>query len=270
MLRSIITNHLKDKIEFPDSVAVLCSGGMDSLSVILSCLDLGISPTLYTFYLKSFPSKDLESSQYISKLFNLKLTEIAIYDNNLDILQQDVLNIIKRFDVKKKTAIQCIYPFLYVAPAVEEKVILTGLCADDLYGTPRSMAKHASNIEFFNELRNGKVQNPNASSYLQIKTLFESYGKQFIAPYKESEPLIGFLSSMSYREMNSPKQKLPAYQAYEKELTTHQLYRRNSNLQCGSMIREWHDKLLLSEHNTIGANTIIALYNHWHRENNEI
>lgn len=261
MLRTLINNHLSRHINDQKSVAVLSSGGMDSLSVVLSCIDLGITPTLYTFYLKSFPSPDLHSSREISRIFNLPIREIEIDDSDINILIKDVHYIIQTYGVKKKTAIQCIHPFLYVAPVVQEDVVLTGLCADDLYGTSRSMAKHRSDWDTFQSLRMGRVTNPTASAYTYIKSVFEAAGKQFVAPYKNSQELIQYMTRQTYKEMNSPKQKTPAYIAYKEEIDRFELYRRNENLQCGSRIREWHDSLLTTHLNPNQAKTVVSVYN---------
>lgn len=265
MLRKLINNCLEGMIVNRESVAVLCSGGMDSLSVILSCLDLNIKPTLYTFYLKSFPSPDLFSSRKIAETFGLSLVEVVIEDADVNQLIKDVAHIIERFNVKKKTAIQCIYPFLYVAPKVKEDVVITGLCADDLYGTPRSMAKHQSSWDVFQGIRQSKVDDPKSSAYQYIKELFEVEGKQFVAPYKESKAITEYMQGLTFKEMHSPKQKMPAYLPYQDEIEKHELYRRNSNLQCGSMVREWHDKLMKTKLNPNNAKTIVTVYNAMHR-----
>ncbi|MFJ8528450.1 asparagine synthase-related protein [Bacillus sp. NPDC094106] len=267
MLKQYINQCLEERIYDKNSVALLFSGGMDSLSLLLSCLESGIRPTLYTFYLKSYTSSDIECSRKIADIFDLQLIEIPIEDTSVTQLEADVRLIIKTFDVKKKTAIQCIYPFLYVTPAIKETFALTGLCADDLYGTPRSMAKHAKDMERFDEIRDKRIYDDSASSYKQIKQLLKMYDKEMVAPYKESDMLIQYLRSMTYKEMNSPKQKIPAYLSYQKEIEYYELYRRNENLQCSSRIREWHDSLLATSLNLNNQfKTIVSLYNHLHKE----
>lgn len=49
-MRKIIDDFLEEKIRDKNSVAILFSGGLDSLSLLLSCLDIGIKPVLYTFF----------------------------------------------------------------------------------------------------------------------------------------------------------------------------------------------------------------------------
>jgi asparagine synthetase B (glutamine-hydrolysing) len=259
-LRRLINKHLEGCIEAKDDVAILFSGGMDSLTVLLSCLDVGITPVLYTFYLKSYESEDIKSSRRISDIFGVKLVEVCIDDSDTSILIKDVASIIKRFEVHLKTAVQCIYPFLYVMPAIKEKYVLTGLFADDLYGTFRGMAQLSKDFKAFCDLREELIADLNISWYKQIKELAESYNKTFIAPYRDSEDIINFFRPLSYKEMNSPKLKYTAYISYRDEIDRYRLYRRNSGLQCNSMIREWHDTLLETGLNRNNYKVIAPIY----------
>ena len=61
-MRKIINDFLEEKITYKDSVTILFSGGLDSLSLLLSCLDVGIKPKLYIFYLEGYESSDIKSS----------------------------------------------------------------------------------------------------------------------------------------------------------------------------------------------------------------
>lgn len=70
-MRKIIDDFLEEKIRDKNSVAILFSGGLDSLSLLLSCLDIGIKPVLYTFFLESYESSDIKSSRNIAKIFGL-------------------------------------------------------------------------------------------------------------------------------------------------------------------------------------------------------
>ena len=253
-MRKIINDFLEEKITDKDSVAILFSGGLDSLSLLLSCLDVGIKPKLYTFYLEGYESSDIKSSRRISEIFNLKLIEIPIKEN-INALVYDIEYIIKTFRTYKKTAIQCIHPFLYIKPYIKEKYVLSGLCADDLYGTSKHMSIISKDIEKFNSERIKKIGDESASGYKYIKSI---YGDRiFIAPYKECKELIEYFLNLNYKEMNSPKQKNTTYVSYQGEIDRFKLYRRNENLQCASKIREYHDLLLKTELN-IGNNKIVT------------
>ena len=247
-------------------VALLFSGGMDSLSLLLSCLDVGVRPHLYTFKLKNYESEDYKSSVKISKIFNLKLTVINI-NEDLDLLLEDIKYIIQTFKVKKKTQIQCIYPFIHILKEVKEEYILSGLCADDLYGTSRKMQELGrKDLDEFNKKRLKIHNDITSSSYVYIKQLFEKEGFKFIAPYKSNKELVNYIMNKNFKDLHSPKQKNIMYESYKSELEKYKLYRRNSNLQCNSRIREFHDKLLKTYLNVNNNKSVIAIYNRLYKE----
>lgn len=260
MLRNLINTYLLDNIKDVNSVSLMFSGGLDSLSILLSCINLGIKPHLYTFRLSNHVSDDYIYSKRISELYDLEFTEIILNTEDIDLIS-DVSRIVDMFKVRKKTQIQCIHPFLYVIPQIKEKYVLTGLCADDLYGTARSIAKYSKNTEKFNDLRIKRHLDDQSSSYRYIKKLSEDNDKVFIAPYKESIEIFTYMIKMNYKELNSPKQKYIMYCDYKEDLVNNNLYRRNSNLQCDSKIREWHDELLSSDLNTEGFKSVTGIYN---------
>lgn len=266
MLRELINIDLRNNIIDKSDVAILFSGGMDSLSLLLSCLDLDIKPVLYTFYLKSYESQDLIYSRKIAKRYDLKLEEIIIEDEDIENLKKDVEYIINHFNVYLKTQVQCIYPFLYVIPRIKEKYVLTGLCADDIYGTCRSLAKISNDKDNFNKSRLERVKNIHSSSYTEIKSICKENNKTLIAPYKENLEIINLFMNLDYKQMNSPKQKNLMYKDYKEELESLKIYRRNSNLQCNSKIREFHDKLLDTNLNSKNYKVVSAIYKNIYKE----
>lgn len=256
-MKDIINRYLNNKIKDKNSVAILFSGGLDSLSIMLSCMEIGINPVLYTFYLDGFISNDIVSSRKIADDFNLKLVEVVIpYD--VDILIKDIYYIIKNFNVYKKTAVQCIHPFIYIERQLQEKYILSGLCADDLYGTSKHLALMANNGKLFDEERMKKVKDETSSAYKFIKQIFKD--KEFIAPYKDCQLLIKYFLDKSFSQMNKPKQKYIMFKSYQEYIDKFNLYRRNENLQCSSKIREYHDLLLNTELNVNNNKIVTPIY----------
>lgn len=263
-MRRIINNYLQPYSE--QEVALLFSGGLDSLSILFSCLDLGIKPHLYTFKLDGYDSEDYLVSKRIAKELNLELTEVVVPHDTTQLVL-DVFNIIKTYRVKKKTQVQCIHPFLYIVENIKEPIVLTGLCADDLYGSARKMQEIGRKDDtIFYQKRLEKHLDATASSYKFIKELFTSHNKTFIAPYKDSKDLSEFILNKDLKELHSPKQKNIMYIAYKEELDRYSLYRRNSNLQINSHLREFHDNLLLTDLNTKNYKSVTGVYNTIYRD----
>lgn len=263
MIRKYINTYISKNIN-KRSVAILFSGGVDSQTILFSCLDLKIKPTLYTFCLDNYTSEDMIYTRNIAKIFNLKLYEILIKTDDKESVEKEIKDIMARFKTSRKTKIQCIYPILKMLPYIKEDIILSGLCADDLYGSSRSVAKHYKDKNEFYNKRYLNDKDINSSSYFQIKTLIEDEGKKFIAPYKECEELRKYLLSKNFYELHKPKQKQVAIDDYP-EILQFNLYRRNSNLQCNSKVRDWQDKLFLND-NIYGYKNISGIYNRMYLE----
>jgi len=259
-LKKLITRYLQNNIGESKDVALMFSGGTDSLTCLFSLLDIGIKPTLYTFYLEGEPNKDLEISKEVANYYNLHQKVIEIKKDTSQ-LKQDVKYIIEKLNIDRKTNVQCAHPFLKVAPYVKEKYVVSGLFADDIYGTSKSMIiKGSKDHSEFNEMREKKVKDPLSSAYLPIKVLLEKYyGKQFLCPYRD-ECIVDFFMRHSWAELNKPKQKQIAIDSYNDEFSKQKIYRRNSNLQVESKIREWHDTLVETDLNFKGRKRPDEIY----------
>lgn len=243
-LRKLINEHLDKNIIDKSSVALLFSGGTDSLTCLFSLMDLGIRPTLYSFHMEGVIHKDIEISKQVSEHYQLnhKIIEIK---RDINQLIEDVKFIISYFKVTRKTNIQCTYPFLHVLPEVKEKFVVSGLCADDLYGTSKSMIIKCSKDKYiFDKTRDRILSNFDSSAYRLIKQLVENvHNKRFIAPYRD-QTIIDFFYKYSWEDLNKPKQKQIAVTAYNEFFRAQKIYRTNVNLQVGSKVREWHSELV--------------------------
>lgn len=265
-LRSLINNHFNEKIKDKSSVAVLFSGGTDSLTCLFSLMDLGIKPTLYSFHLENIIHKDIEISKQVADFYNLH-HEIIEIDKDIDQLKADVKYLVETFNITRKTNVQCTYPFLHVLPRVKEKYVISGLCADDLYGTAKGVAiKGGKNKQLFDQIRRKTLDNLNSSAYKPIRELVENiHNKIFIAPYREKE-IIDFMFRFSWSELNKPRQKQIAYDAYQNFFDKQNIYRRNTSLQVGSKIREWHSELVESDLNKNRRHRVDEIYKDLGRE----
>lgn len=267
MLKNYIEEYLNNEIKDKKNIAVLFSGGTDSLTCLFSLLNLGIKPTLYSFHLESVIHRDIEVSMKVAKHFKLK-HEIVSIPESIDQLQRDVIHLTQVMNLQRKTNVQCTYPFLHVLPRIKEKYVVSGLCADDLYGTSKSMSiKYANDKEGFDKARVKTFANQLSSAYASIKQVVESYNKVFLAPYR-NEKVIDYFMNKTWKELNSPKQKQVAVDSYKEYFDELNVYRRNVNLQVGSKIREWHNELINTELNKNKRNRVDEIYKDLHKEVN--
>lgn len=175
-------------------------------------------------------------------------------------MQEDVFKIIKEYKTAKKTAVQCIHPFIYIMPTVKEKDIISGLYADDLYGTSRkgNIIGRRSKKEFDEYRRKQLAQKDYSCVY--IKECARKYGKNLITPF------VGgfteeYLMSLDWKEMNGKRPKMIAVKAFEDYYMKNAWYRKNSNLQVNSGIREYHDLLLNTPMNKRKNKSVTGIYN---------
>jgi asparagine synthetase B (glutamine-hydrolysing) len=260
MLKKLLKEAIHESIKDSKDVALLFSGGTDSLTCLFSLFEMDIKPTLYTFYLEGKPNRDLEYSKKVAEFYSLEHTIIEI-PYSLSKLEESVLYITENLPVDRKTNVQCVFPFLYVMPQVKEKYVVSGLCADDLYGSAKSVIIKASkNKEVFDSIREKTRSSLNSSAYLPIKQFIEqTHGKVFITPYREQE-VHDFFMEKSWAELNKPKQKQIAIDAFSSYFEEQDIYRKNSNLQVESGIREYHNELINSELNENNRRRVDEIY----------
>ena len=108
-------------------VAVLLSGGVDSLSTAFCAQRMGKKITAYTFHLAGNQSYDAKKAAEVAKQFGW---DIHVIEVPIDNLQDDFMRLVKEVRCKKKTHFECCFPFLYVYPEIKENVVLSGWAAD--------------------------------------------------------------------------------------------------------------------------------------------
>ncbi len=82
MIKSLLINHIKNNV--PDSeVAILLSGGVDSVSVGLAAENAGKEVHAYSFYLNGPPSYDFIKAAEVAHKRNWNLTPVIVPTENI-------------------------------------------------------------------------------------------------------------------------------------------------------------------------------------------
>lgn len=246
----------------PRETPLLLSGGTDSATVLAGLLALGRSPACYTFRLGAYESPDVRVARMMAETFGLRHTIVTIPRND-ETLIADVRRILAITRNPRKTHVQCGHPFLYLAPAIiadGHQTALTGLGADDLYGTTRQLAIacRRSDDAACSQARRAHASRPTASDY-SIVAVCQHFGLRLVPIFRDPR-LRELILATPYRELHRPTQKGIALRAFPEFWRRGAWYRRNMNLQVASGLREWHDTLLRSPVNRRGARTVAALY----------
>ena len=255
-LKNLLVESVRKEIDGETDVGIFFSGGTDSLTCLFSCLELKLKPHLYCFRLENHISEDSLMSERISKLYNVPL-KIIIIKEDLQQLANDVYNIIKKYDVSNKIRVQILYPFPYMLKEIKERVVITGLSADTLYGT--NYHSKMQLLDDFTKSRRNAIDEDEIDGYTVLKEISNSFQKKLVAPYRD-DSVINYFLKYSWMELNRPTQKNHSINAFKNYFDSNTIYRTSSSLTINSKIQEFHEKLLTLSFNKLNRKSIDELY----------
>lgn len=230
-VRQTLTNELKD---IQGSVAVSASGGIDSSVLIVSSLDLGHKPYVLSFKLDNKDSSyDFDSAKKLAKKFGLEFVPVLL-PTKPEIVLEKVIYEIQHFGLKKKTAIECIYPMMFVFDTCEQIGIENLICgqgADGHYGlSKKAMIHHRTPIEKFQAYRKLRLTENNHAQTETLKQIAELKNIRLHLPYMQ-EPYFELFNGLSWFDVHTPRQKELIRRDYP-ELDDMKL-KKHLNLQLG-------------------------------------
>ena len=217
LIKDLLVDHIKNNV--PDSeIAVLLSGGVDSVSVGLAAESAGKEVHAYSFYLNGAPSYDFIKAAEVAHKRNWNFTPIVVPTENLI---EDWHRLVE-LNCRKKTHFECVFPFLYVYPEIEEKYVLTGWGADGYFGpSKKAMMRYSSYKKKRNYVAYCKEHNQKRLNWNEFRlayldgdcaglkehtNLATKHNKIHVTPYLDAD-VRKLLMSKSYKELNKPKQK---------------------------------------------------------------
>jgi len=246
----------------PETTPLLLSGGTDSATVLAGLLALGRRPDCYTFRLGAHDTADVRVARSMAETFGLRHTIVTIPQDATTLLR-DVRRVLRIIGTPRKVSVQCSHPFLYLAPALladGHRAALTGLGADDRYGTTRQVAIvcRRGDAAACTAARRAQATRPDASD-VAIMATCDHLGLRLLPIFHDAR-LSELLLRMPYAEIHRPVQKGIALRAFPEFWRRGAWYRRNASLQVASGLRAWHDTLLRSPVNRRGRRAVAALY----------
>jgi asparagine synthetase B (glutamine-hydrolysing) len=237
LLQTEIEKQSSDK-----EVAVLLSGGVDSLSVAFAAQRLGKTINAYTFHLKGQPTYDSIKAQEISIKNNWYCRVIEVPTDNLE---EDFLRLAKEIKCVKKTHFECCYPFIHLYPQIKEREVLSGWAADGYYGISKKAILHYGPDKpksKFDEFRDTYFDKKNQAGYIWHNRVAEMNNKKFITPYL-TESVKQYFYNMTWLELNNPTQKHHVRKAFKKEFMNTGV-KKHINLQLGSGVDKLFETLI--------------------------
>ncbi len=243
-----------------NEVAVLLSGGVDSISVAFAAHRLGKKVSGYTFHIEGNPSYDSEKAIEICDVMNWKCVDTEV---PIDNLRGDFFTLLKEIKCVKKTHFECCFPFLYVYPNIKEYEVLTGLGADGYYGVSKKACIHFKTPkEKFDEYRNEHYLPENLGGKIWHTRLAEKFGKKYITPYVHND-IRDFFYQFDWFQINQPFQKHHVVNSFP-EFKKIGKFKKHINLQlCAGIDKVFENLLADSEINFRKRNRIMDICRDW-------
>lgn len=230
LLREVIAERVAQ-----EPVALLFSGGTDSLTILWTLLGLGARVTCYTFRLPEVESTDIRASRLACQHWGVP-QEIVVSGSEVAADVRETITIIKS---DRKTHVEVMYAYRFLMGAVKERQVWTGIQADTLYGSNKNAAIRCgkASAEEFAQYRRGLLASPGQEGLQQAQMMARHFGKELCVPYADPR-LRDWFMRWPWRELNTPKQKMPPVLGFADRFQEVAIYRHDDNLQCGSGIRE--------------------------------
>jgi DNA-cytosine methyltransferase len=213
-LMSILTDACR-KLSQHQDVALLLSGGLDSISVGVALEASGKNVHAYTIELDCYPSGDLRAAQLVAHRMGWPLSIISVPTSHIS---NDFMRLAVKHGCRRKVQFECSFPLMYAFKAIKETEIFSGFNADDHYGNTREIileharikksgrsAKarqawfNAHRMSQFNRVRD--LESGDTWGFAQ-RLAFDS-GKRFCDPYLDDR-IEEFFTRFSHEELASP------------------------------------------------------------------
>lgn len=255
MIREIITDHIDTHVT-DDTVGLLLSGGVDSISVGISAQDAGRNVIAHSFTLDTHESYDFIKAREIASVMGWEFVPVVIPTVNI---KEDFQRLVGLGCRKKSEFEAAAYPFLYCYDVMAPKYSVTGWVADAYFGASRKATQRYSSFKkarnyvrwckengdkrvTWNEFREAYLDGHCAGIATHNKVA-EMYGKVHVTPWADPRVRV-YLMQFSWKELNTPHQKNIIRKEYEIEKLFGNV-KPHINLQLGSQIDKLFETLLL-------------------------
>ena len=211
------------------NVALLLSGGMDSLSVGFCLERAGKNIHAYTYHLEGYRSDDLEKAISLARQLKWKLEVITVPTSAV---ASDFVRLAVEQHCRRKTQFEVTFPLLYIFPLIKEREIWTGWNADTHYGNTKnyifrqqrmrkegwSAAKRKK--EFHNQRRKdfNELYDPTSQeTWWWGVRLAKSHGKNLLDPYID-EGVFNYFNQFTHEQL-CPLNKPVIRRAFAEDLS---------------------------------------------------
>jgi|TARA_Y100000033_G_scaffold34074_1_gene32692 asparagine synthetase B (glutamine-hydrolysing) len=257
-IREVLQDILRP---LPNKICIATSGGIDSSALVVSALDIGKEVQIISFTFKDWFSHDFKSAHKLAKKFNLTFVPVYLPNDENEIIET-VKHLIKKVGCEKKSAIECMFPFFYVAKRMNyygDKTLVTGIAADGHFGlSKKAMIHYSKDNAKFKKLRQDYFSNMENAGTKKLIKIFKMHNLQISNPYFEPS-VFSLWIDKNWEQLNKPRQK-EAIRKFYPELDELKI-KPHTNLQLGdSMIAQRVGNAVISKYKPY-AKSPVGIYN---------
>ena len=257
-IRTVLQEIIKP---LPKQICVATSGGIDSSSVVMSALDVGKKVSIYSFSFWNKFSSDFRAAQKLSDEFDLRFVPVFL-PTERDKIVETVKHLIKKVGCKKKTAIECLFPFYFLVKQMkllQDETLVTGVAADGHFGlSKKAMIHYSKDDQKFKKFRQDYFSNLESAGTKRLIKLCQQNKIQLCNPYFEPS-VFSLWIDKNWEELNKPRQK-EAIRMHYPELDCLKI-KPHTNLQLGdSKIAETVGNAVISKYKP-NSKSPIGIYN---------
>ena len=195
----------------PTILPIATSGGIDSSSLTLAAKDAGKEPIILSFTLADRESSDFVAGRKLAEHFGFQFVPVILPVDDVSICD-DVIRIIRRFGARRKTAIECLWPYLYVMKTLKSlnhSVLLTGNSADGHFGLSRKamvLYDVRASKGRFQRFRQHFYANPESSQIGFLHRIYSSENISIHTPWFDPA-MFKLFEDCTWEDVNKPRQK---------------------------------------------------------------
>ena len=240
MISSILEASIRREVK-EKNVALLLSGGVDSMSLGFAASRVGKHVVAYSFKTDQHDSYDYEKAQQVSETMGWDFVGVVV---NTEDLKKDFYKLLDLGCVKK-TQFECTYPFLHLYPEIVEHSVLSGIAADGWYGlSKKAKMNFIKTKESFDGFRREYFNAENPAGVLNLLSLSSIYNKKLVHPYLWDKKVEHYFMEYDWNELNKPEQKRHVREAFKEEFEMVGHVNQHTNLQLDSKINILFESLL--------------------------
>lgn len=237
--KELLRLSTKEKIGNATSVDLFFSGGMDSLAIFLTLMDLDVDFRCFTYCLDGFASRDIMYSSLICKNFGIKQEFIIVPKQSKKIVIDNIIRLMKIIGSKRKTHVESIYPYLFLSMDSLEKCSIMGL--EYISCT----SKH-STIELYKDktpekLRESvikKMNDPENEALKELNVFFGANERTIVFPYHDKN-IVDYITQFTWRQLHLPREKMYIYESFKPVIDSLSVYRKSLNGHLEGGIRDY-------------------------------